>query len=64
MRDEDEELTAYEQAHMLAGALLMAFRKMSPEQRLKIFEEIEDGYCPFCGHGQPMGHPCQCWNDD
>ena len=62
--DEDGELTAFEQAHMLAGALLMAFRKMSSEQRSQIIDEIKTLYCLHCGDKLGARGRCYCQCDD
>lgn len=33
------------------------------EQRLEIWELLQDGYCKHCGE-KPTDSPCQCMNDE
>lgn len=47
-------------AATFANLLILKIAKMSPENRVKLWDEIEDGYCRHCGRDKP----CQCMNDE
>ena len=48
-------------AYSLLADVRTILGKMSNDERLDFFSEIQSGYCRYCGCDDPK---CQCWNDD
>jgi hypothetical protein len=40
--------------------------QLSSDDRMRVFDEVQAGYCTSCGDKQPPKphRPCQCWNDE
>lgn len=52
------------QAEHAVRILRACFTVMRPDDRVALFQRIEDGYCRHCGDEQPRNGWCQCTNDE
>ena len=52
------------EAKALADFCREALDRLSPEQRLEVFDDLLGEYCAYCGRRSNNDSDCHCMNDE